>query len=523
LFVRCKTCDYLLWNIPPGPCPECGTPFKPTDYDFVPASVQFCCPKCNQDYYGTTMQGHLQPSRFVCARCSAEIESDQMILRPTAGLREDVSTIAPLAWVDPSRRGFFGRFFATIRDAIGTPTNCMQRVHAGSPSRHAYRFAVLAVTLFLICSVVPIFLMFGVIMPIAASFGLGGGGIAYTIVAVVLGVVLMSVGVVIALLTWTASAHLILRLTGGTPHPMSRTAHAICYSAGTGFLVGVPCLGFYMTPIAGVWWCAAAAVMLVKAQAVSGWRAALAVLALPALVIGASIGMAAWGIYSVHSAFIPVAQAPPFAENFRLASTAAKASSTTIVPTGSVYADGPVMLASLRAASASALDIDPTIRFAELIRRGVLKPAAVLAPGSNSTTQSATFAGLSLDELTNLSVELHAPLLREHADSGDPFRIGDLIIDPKVGRYDFVAPPKFSPWHIIVWPEAWNTTPAKQTVHVLRHDGSVDAIEAARFDDELAAENARRITSGMDNMLGRLALPSPSEVKSIPAPDDSVP
>ena len=68
--MRCKTCDYQLWNLRSRQCPECGTAFRVSDYDFVPNSVQFCCPHCNQIYYGTSARGQLVPPAFTCVSCN---------------------------------------------------------------------------------------------------------------------------------------------------------------------------------------------------------------------------------------------------------------------------------------------------------------------------------------------------------------------------------------------------------------------------------------------------------------------
>ncbi len=72
--MRCKTCGYRLWNLTEQRCPECATPFRPSEFEFVPNSVQFCCPHCGQAYYGTGPQGHLEPASFVCAKCGNAIQ-----------------------------------------------------------------------------------------------------------------------------------------------------------------------------------------------------------------------------------------------------------------------------------------------------------------------------------------------------------------------------------------------------------------------------------------------------------------
>ncbi len=86
--MRCTSCDYALWNLKTRRCPECGRAFRPGDYEFVPNSVQFCCPHCNQAYYGTGPKGHLVPEEFDCVRCSRRIGMDEMALLPAEGVDE---------------------------------------------------------------------------------------------------------------------------------------------------------------------------------------------------------------------------------------------------------------------------------------------------------------------------------------------------------------------------------------------------------------------------------------------------
>ena len=67
-------------------CPECGVPFRPSDFEFAINSVQFCCPHCSQSYYGTGQRGHLVPVEFDCAACGRHIHMDDMALLPTEGV-----------------------------------------------------------------------------------------------------------------------------------------------------------------------------------------------------------------------------------------------------------------------------------------------------------------------------------------------------------------------------------------------------------------------------------------------------
>ena len=80
--MQCKSCEYPLWNLKARQCPECGTPFTPSEFEFVINSVRYCCPHCNQAYYGTSEKGHLVPSEFDCVTCGRHLTMDEMVLLP---------------------------------------------------------------------------------------------------------------------------------------------------------------------------------------------------------------------------------------------------------------------------------------------------------------------------------------------------------------------------------------------------------------------------------------------------------
>jgi hypothetical protein len=118
--MHCKTCNYTLWNLRSRTCPECGSLFKPSDFDFVPGSVQFCCPHCNQHYYGTSPSGHLTPRTFTCVSCQAPIDMDEMVLLPTEGLSEEQTRRANNPWLT-GEGSFLQRWMRTVGWAMTRP------------------------------------------------------------------------------------------------------------------------------------------------------------------------------------------------------------------------------------------------------------------------------------------------------------------------------------------------------------------------------------------------------------------
>jgi hypothetical protein len=79
--MRCTKCNYSLFDIRERICPECGEPFAISARTFDHCGVRFCCPHCDQQYYGTDEKGHLVPIHFNCLTCHNHISMNQTIVR----------------------------------------------------------------------------------------------------------------------------------------------------------------------------------------------------------------------------------------------------------------------------------------------------------------------------------------------------------------------------------------------------------------------------------------------------------
>ena len=112
--MNCKTCEYSLWNLTTGKCPECGELFAPSEFEFKPNAVHFCCPNCEQVYFGTTPTGHLLPPEFDCVQCGRQVSMDQMILRPAEGITEGDTQADFNPWLERGRRGRFKSWITTV-------------------------------------------------------------------------------------------------------------------------------------------------------------------------------------------------------------------------------------------------------------------------------------------------------------------------------------------------------------------------------------------------------------------------
>lgn len=296
--MRCKQCGYRLWNLPSRTCPECGTGFLPSEFEFTVNSIQFCCPHCNSGYYGTSDKGHLVPIEFDCTRCRRRVHMDEMILLPTAGVEEKRTQLDRVPWLERGERGFFRAWFATIGMALVQPGRLMRALPDTRATRAAWWFAILTNT--------PSFLLgvglFVVLMMMVAMAAGGGAAPTNMLRAAVLPSVItvaVAVGLTPAVIAlWGLATHGLLRMTGTTSGPLRRTYDALCYSTGANVATAIPFVGFY---IGWIWWLVSAVIMIKVAQKVQGWRAALAVLMLPGGLIVIAAGLYAWLIYSVLS------------------------------------------------------------------------------------------------------------------------------------------------------------------------------------------------------------------------------
>ena len=291
--MRCKNCDYRLWHLASRRCPECGTEFRPSDYEFTPNSVQFCCPHCEQAYYGTGPKGLLTPRSFDCVSCGRHIDLDEMVLKPAEGVDESKTNVLQVPWVERSERGFVRAWLSTVGMAMTSPGKLMRVLPMEAASAHAFGFCIVTLVAAMTVGILPIMLFQ---MAIMAGFG-GPGGPAF-VFPIVFGVGIL-VGPVIAIIVmaiWGLVTHGMLRLTGSTAGSMGRTMQAICYSSGAYVIAAIPCLGFYVAPI---WWIVSAILMIREGQRVHRGRATLSVLTFPVLWLLALIGMQIFFFYTV--------------------------------------------------------------------------------------------------------------------------------------------------------------------------------------------------------------------------------
>jgi hypothetical protein len=291
--MRCQGCDYPLWNLTARLCPECGRPFAPSDYDFIPNSVRFSCPHCNQDYYGTGPRGHLLPPEFDCVRCHHHITMDQMVLLPTAGVQEEQTKTDIMPWLERHKIGRLKGWFQTVWRSLFEPTRLAQATPPESSPLPAFWFAFLTTVLFSIPAVLPIGLIF--LFAVAAA---GRGPRAAGLTGFSLFAISLIVLVTLLLPIWAAATQILLRLTGSTYAGYGVTLRTLCYASGANILIAIPCFGLYVLPISWLWSGISAVFMLRVSQRVGAVRACIAVFALPLVLTMGVVALFTVGISS---------------------------------------------------------------------------------------------------------------------------------------------------------------------------------------------------------------------------------
>ena len=284
--MRCKTCDYPLWNLTTRVCPECGTAFLPSQYEFVINSVRFCCPHCEQSYYGTGVNGHLVPKEFNCVTCGQRVQMDEMVLRPAEGVQEQQTQTERMPWLERRQRGIVRAWVQTIGKSMFAPQALIRCVPLDRGVVEAWWYAALTALVLLACGIgLPLLVIGGF-----ATFS-GGRDATSMMLSGAGSIVGGTVGIVVLIAIWGATAQGLLRITGKVKNSIGHTYQALLYGIGTIWPLGIPCIGPYcITCFMLIWWAVSSILMLMQVQQVSGVRAAFAVLTFPCTVIVLVVG-----------------------------------------------------------------------------------------------------------------------------------------------------------------------------------------------------------------------------------------
>lgn len=210
---------------------------------------------------------------------------DEMILIPAEGVSESTAKgIAPTRnpWIYRSELGLIKATFATLRRSFFAPRKLIQEEPVPRQLFQAFGFALLIHYITPLPQYALIFM---------ASRGFGPPPLST--------ILFMLYAPLLAILGWVvlaASAHLILKLTHQTEHPIARTIEAGLYCSACIFLCVVPILGWLALPIVPIWWLITMSAATVRLHSTSAIRALAATAFLPAIIILAFMAYTTHGI-----------------------------------------------------------------------------------------------------------------------------------------------------------------------------------------------------------------------------------
>ena len=508
--MNCKTCNYSLWNNTKGQCPECGTPFKPSDFDFIPGAVRFHCPHCAQQYFGTDSHGHLEPRSFACVTCQQPLDMDSMVLTPEVGVDEEATQAPEVPWTRVNA-GFFSRWWNTIFAAMFRPHVLAAGIRPGVGTGTAWWFAIVTNTVVAMGSW-GVLLLF--ILLVFTAIGPGGGGPPIAAMGGALGGLglVTIVAYPILILIWGGCAHMIMHIGVTRPkHTLRHTYATLCYAAGANFVNIIPCIGTYAA-LGGIWWMVATAIGLKHSQKVPTSKAVAAAI-IPPLVMASTCIAIYMGVVITAMGSARTAMA---------------------TATASALAASNAVDQSLTSAITTALQSTPTTQFpnhvAELVLTNSLNTSSFTLSGSGTAAGTIPVLGTSLAQViflptleekrvqTRLSqlqmpavyrfgdfiftyqgVPTAAPVGKDISDlwlvfsSLDPLSPPPTAINPWPFTQPATSTPAPSPTATATVP---TTTPAR-SVHAGLASGAVKTISPETFATELAAQNALRATFGL--------------------------
>ncbi|MAX26220.1 MAG: hypothetical protein CMJ19_17125 [Phycisphaeraceae bacterium] len=299
--MQCKECGYRLWNIQSRTCPECGKDFKPSEFDYVPSSVAFCCPHCDQSYFGTDERGHLTPRAFECVGCKRHIDMDEMVLRPGPGYEERQAHQSENPWVERKKsQSSFLAWIKTSWRAMMRPNDLAKTFGDRNdcfPASISFLFFNNALITLLGLGV--IIVMVGMetltdsyrnnhletaagLVALLGLCAMGGAFAAFIVVSI-----------------WAMLTHGALRVLAKPEGNFRETFDCLCFSNGVTFITAVPICGLYgLSWIVGIWWPISAGFMLAKRHKVSVGRAMMAAWVFPIIAV---IGLGGLIGYMVHT------------------------------------------------------------------------------------------------------------------------------------------------------------------------------------------------------------------------------
>ncbi len=294
--MECQHCGYSLWNIKSRKCPECGSGFKPSDYDFIPGSVAYSCPHCQQQYFGLDSHGHLTPRAFACENCDQPIDMDQMILQPAEGFENQVTQATDNPWeVRLKNKSTFVYWVQVCLRALFRPGDLATTGGCKAYYRSGWFFLLITWSLVYTLGLTPFQMMLYsrsydrnlLLFQLLGMLGGWAGGIVFGFLIIVLAVVV-----------WAGITHGMLKILGRPTHQLAETYDGLCMTSGTACLLTIPIIGLlYLGWYVALWWPVSAAMVLARQHHMSRFKSLCAVGFLPLVLFGGIAGYIGYDTY----------------------------------------------------------------------------------------------------------------------------------------------------------------------------------------------------------------------------------
>ncbi len=287
--MRCKSCDYPLWNVAARNCPECGSVFAPSQFAFVPGSVRFLCPHCTTAYYGLSADGLLVPRNFDCTTCHRRIDMDEMLLMPAEGIAAEQLTMRN-PWI--GRVTVLRAFFSSVSAILLRPREFGRTLPTQAPIGEAIRFAGIGLGAQFAITIIMQVLFFALLNMALGSMGATGSKSATQLGGTLAmmtswsrlgtGVLLTAVFSVAWIALESITAHGMAKLLGAGRATFGHTVQVYLYASGAGAVLlwasVIPCVGGLLYFAWFLWSIVAVVGVMRETHAMSGGSAAAAVI-----------------------------------------------------------------------------------------------------------------------------------------------------------------------------------------------------------------------------------------------------
>ena len=286
--LKCSKCDYSLWNITPGPCPECGHPFQPSEFDFNPGAVAFTCGSCAQTYFGSSRRGHLEPKTFTCVSCDRSLDMDAMAIMPAEGFVGSHMLQQVIPW-SPSRGNLLKRWFLMLGASLGSPVRLAQGLPPTGGLSIGIIFLLMNMVVFGLFMALPFLLLTG--LTLGGVNGPAGPMLSQTILSFLLLSLSFSIGMLVVTLILGLLVHGMIVLTGRHEKGLSVTLASLMVTSGPLCVLVVPCLGLYASPVIIIWWFINSVLALQGVHGISTFRSLMCALVPMVLIVSGFISL----------------------------------------------------------------------------------------------------------------------------------------------------------------------------------------------------------------------------------------